>query len=59
MRAPALPVTEALAAEMRHVAAVLREGVAPLAPASAGVSIVRTLEAAGESLRRDGQPIAV
>ena len=58
MRAPALPMTEALAAELRHIAAVLRDGAEPVASAKAGLAVVRTLEAAEESLRRDGQPVA-
>lgn len=59
MRAPALPMTEALAAEVRHLAGVLRDGVEPIAPASSGLSVVRTLEAAEESLRQDGLPVAL
>jgi predicted dehydrogenase len=58
MRAPALASTEALAAEVKHVAAVLRGEEEPVAPGMAGVSVLRILEAASRSLREDGEAVA-
>lgn len=57
MRAPALPVTEALTTEMRDIAATLRGEKEPLTPGEAGLRVVRLLEAAEESLRRGGGPV--
>jgi predicted dehydrogenase len=57
MRAPGLPVTEALATEFSHIAGVLRHGLEPLASGEAGCAVVRILEAAGESLRRGGEAV--
>ncbi len=54
MRAPALPVTEALATQLTHIAEVLKSGVPPLAPVEAGLSVVRVLEAASQSLLQNG-----
>jgi predicted dehydrogenase len=54
MRAPALPVTEALATQLTHISEVLKSGVDPIAPVEAGLSVVRILEAASQSLRQNG-----
>jgi predicted dehydrogenase len=59
MRAPAVSGTEALAVEMQHVAQVLRGEAEPLAPGTAGLDVVRTLEAAEESLREEGRLITL
>lgn len=57
MRAPALPVTEALAAQLAHIATVIRGEASPVAPATDGLEVVRLLEASSESLRRGGERI--
>jgi predicted dehydrogenase len=57
MRAPALPVTEALAVQVRHIASVLLEGRVPIAPGEAGLAVVRVLEAASRSLAAGGVPV--
>jgi len=57
MRAPALPVTEALAVQVRHIAGVLLEGREPIAPGESGLSVVRVLEAASRSLGSGGEPV--
>jgi predicted dehydrogenase len=59
MRAPALPIMEALAAEVREIAGVLRDGLRPTAPGTAGLEVLRLLEAADASRQRGGTPVAV
>jgi predicted dehydrogenase len=51
MVAPALPEREALAAVAEEFAAAIREDRAPLTDGRAGLRVVRTLAAAGKSLR--------
>ncbi len=59
MRAPALPVTEALASLVRHLAACLRGEEEPLVSGESGRRVVKILEAAERSLARDGDAVAV
>jgi predicted dehydrogenase len=59
MRAPAIPVTEALANEVAEIAAVLHGRQEPTTDGEAGLRVVRMLEAAEESLARGGEPVAL
>jgi predicted dehydrogenase len=57
MWAPQLSTTEALKAEAQHFVECIESGAPPLTGAAAGLSIVRILEAATESIQKSGQPI--
>ena len=59
MRAPNIPATEALAAELQNIAAALRGTAQPRAPGSDGAAVVRVLEAAQRSLARGGETVDV
>lgn len=59
MWAPRLDVTEALKVEAEHFVGCIRTGTAPQSDGHAGLRIVRILEAATESLARQGEPIAI
>jgi predicted dehydrogenase len=54
-----IAATEPLAAEARHFLQCVREGQTPRSDGAEGLAVVRTLEAASESLARDGAPVAV
>lgn len=57
MWAPQLATTEALRAEAKHFADCVESGSAPLTSGQTGLNIVRILEAATESMRKQGQPV--
>ncbi|MGE5594443.1 MAG: Gfo/Idh/MocA family protein [Hyphomicrobiales bacterium] len=57
--APQLEKTEALAAETSHFARVVRGLETTISGGELGVSVVRVVEAAQESLRRNGIPVEV
>ena len=57
MWAPCLGTKEALLTEIEHFVACISEGTAPLTDGQMGLGVVETLEAAGRSMRRRGQPI--
>jgi predicted dehydrogenase len=59
MRAPAIPVTEALANEIAEIAAVLHGRREASAPGEAGLRVVRMLQAAEQSLSRGGEPVSL
>jgi predicted dehydrogenase len=54
---PNLPATEALAVEAAHFAACVRGEETPITGGSAGLEIVRILEAADQSMRNRGAPV--
>jgi predicted dehydrogenase len=56
---PNLPATEALAVEAAHFAACVRGDEKPITGGTAGLEIVRILEAADESMRNRGAPVAL
>ena len=55
MVAPALPEKEALRAMMAEFAAAITEGRPPLTDGRSGLRVLALLEAASESLRRQGR----
>jgi predicted dehydrogenase len=55
MWAPRLETAEALAVEIRHFAHCVEAGETPLTGAAAGLQVVRTLEAATESMKMRGR----
>ncbi|SUS04141.1 Oxidoreductase [uncultured Defluviicoccus sp.] len=57
MWAPCLGTKEALLTEIEHFVACISEGTAPLTDGQMGLGVVETLEAAGRSMRRRGQPV--
>jgi predicted dehydrogenase len=59
MIAPRLEAAEPLGLELTDFARAIRTGSTPRSHAQLGLEIVRALEAASESLRRHGQPVAV
>ena len=59
MWAPQLDTTEALLVEVQHFTHCITSGKQPITDGEAGVAVVRTLEAAAESLRGRGRPIAL
>jgi predicted dehydrogenase len=59
MWAPNLPVTEALHAEARQFVECVTSGRTPDTGGEAGLRVVRLLEAATESMRQHGRPVAV
>ncbi len=56
---PNVPATEALSVEAAHFAACIRGEEKPLTGGEAGLEIVRILEAANESMRNKGAPVAL
>lgn len=54
---PRVPNVEPLTEELRHFVAVARGEVAPRADVQSGLEVVDVLEAATESLRREGQVV--
>lgn len=56
---PNLPATEALAVEAAHFAACVRGDETPITDGSAGLEIVRILEAADQSMRNRGAPVVL
>jgi predicted dehydrogenase len=57
--APRVDVAEPLGLELQDFARAIRTGSTPRSHADLGLEIVLALEAAEESLRRDGEPVAV
>jgi len=57
MLAPQLKVTEALSIEAQHFCRCIEQGEKPVVDGAAGLRIVRMLEAANESLAKNGQPV--
>lgn len=57
MSAPQLDITEALRTEALHFAACIQNGERPISDGSAGLRVVRILEAATRSLAEDGRRI--
>ncbi|MGE3075582.1 MAG: Gfo/Idh/MocA family protein [Dehalococcoidia bacterium] len=59
MLSPQLDQTEALAAEMAHVARVLLNGETPISSGDLGLRVVEVIEAAQRSLTNNGTPVSV
>jgi predicted dehydrogenase len=59
MYAPAIENSEALGREVRHFLFCIRQGKRPLTDGRAGLSVVRILAAAQESVRNGGQQIVL
>jgi predicted dehydrogenase len=59
MWAPQVSLVEGLRTEAQHFIECVRKGVRPLTDGSAGMRVVRILEAAEESLRERGKPIEI
>jgi predicted dehydrogenase len=59
MYAPAIENSEALGREIRHFLFCIRQGKRPLTDGRAGLGVVKILAAAQESIRKDGERIAV
>jgi predicted dehydrogenase len=57
MWAPQLGNTEALRSGVLHFIECIENGKRPLTDGQAGLNVVRILEAAGESIRKRGQPV--
>ncbi|MBM4420037.1 MAG: Gfo/Idh/MocA family oxidoreductase [Chloroflexi bacterium] len=51
---PRVPITEALQVEIRHFLARIRDGAEPYSGGTAGVRVVRVLDAASRSLKQGG-----
>lgn len=56
---PSLPTTEPLRAECAHFVECIRSGQSPMTDGVDGYRVVRMLEAAQESMERDGLPVAL
>jgi predicted dehydrogenase len=59
MWAPQLPVTEALALEASHFVACVGDGSTPTTDGTAGLQVVRLLEAATKSMSEQGRPVSL
>jgi predicted dehydrogenase len=59
MRAPQLEAGEALQTAAHHFVDCVRDGATPVTDGRSGLAIVEILEAAVESIRRGGTPIAI
>lgn len=59
MWAPQVSLTEALRVETQHFVECIETGQKPLTDGSAGLKVVRILEAASASLRRGGHPVEI
>jgi predicted dehydrogenase len=59
MWAPQVSLTEALRVEAQHFADCIRNGEKPLSDGASGLRVVRTLEAAVESMDQRGKPVAI
>lgn len=57
MWAPQVSLTEALKVETQHFADCIRKGLRPISDGESGLRVVRTLEAAVQSLDQRGQPV--
>ncbi|NUQ38056.1 MAG: Gfo/Idh/MocA family oxidoreductase [Caldilineales bacterium] len=56
---PKLPLLEPLRLECEDFVAAIQRGAAPLADGHSGLRVVQVLEAAQQSLRSGGQPVAI
>jgi predicted dehydrogenase len=56
---PALQFGEPLQSECRHFVECIESGQPPLTDGANGLAVVRVLEAAERSLKRDGEPMEV
>ncbi len=56
---PRVSNAEPLAVQLNHFVSVVRKETQPRADAADGVRVVRVLEAAGQSLARDGAPVTL
>ncbi len=59
MWAPQVSLTEALRVEAQHFAECIRNGLSPLSDGESGLRVVRTLEAAVESMDQRGKPVEI
>jgi predicted dehydrogenase len=59
MYAPKLDATEALSLEVRHFARCIEQGERPITGGEAGLTVVRILEAASQSMALRGQPVPI
>ncbi|HKW73008.1 MAG TPA: Gfo/Idh/MocA family oxidoreductase [Candidatus Dormibacteraeota bacterium] len=57
MWAPQVSLTEALKVEVQHFADCIRKGLRPISDGESGLRVVRTLEAAVQSLDQRGKPV--
>ncbi len=57
MYSPYIKQDEPLKTECQHFLDCIRQGTTPLTPGTAGLDVVRILEASSESLKRNGAPI--
>src|SRR5450759_87617 len=59
MWAPQVSLTEALRVEAQHFADCIRKGVKPLSDGASALRVIRTLEAAVESMAQRGKPVGI
>ena len=59
MWAPQIAVSEALTVEAAHFVACIRDGAQPITGGEAGLHVVRLLEAATESMAKQGQLVTI
>ncbi|MGC2061573.1 MAG: Gfo/Idh/MocA family oxidoreductase [Thermodesulfovibrionales bacterium] len=59
MHAPAIDMKEALNVEVGHFAECIKNNISPLTDGEAGLRVVRILEAADKSLKRDGARVTL
>jgi len=59
MWAPQIAVSEALTVEASHFVACIRDGAQPITGGEAGLHVVRRLEAATESMAKQGQLVTI
>jgi len=59
MWAPQIAVSEALTVEASHFVACIRDGAQPITGGEAGLHVVRLLEAATESMAKQGQLVTI
>jgi len=59
MFAPRLPNVEALAAEVENVVAAIRDEAVAIVDGATGLRVVRTLEAATQSMHERGRPVEI
>ena len=57
MWSPKLDAAEALQVEIAHLVDCLEHGKKPITDGHAGLEVVRTMEAATESMRAHGHPV--
>jgi predicted dehydrogenase len=57
MYSPYIKQDEPLKTECQHFLDCIRQGTTPLSPGSAGLEVVRILEASSESMKKNGAPV--